>query len=72
MAVISGVEVVAPKVVGKVADQPEAVVVREMAVDGQVEQAIHLVEDVAMRHLAEGKSKLSAMTACGSCSHRPC
>ena len=72
MALIAGAEVVASKVVGKVADQLEVAVAKEMAADGQAEQVIHLVEDVAMLHLAEGKSKLSAMTASCSFSHCPC
>lgn len=60
MAPIAGAEVVAPKAAGKVADQLEEAVAREMAVDGQVEQVVYLVEDVAMLHLAEGKIKFLA------------
>lgn len=48
--------VVAPKAVGL----PAVVAAKGMAVDGQVERAIHLAEGAAMHPLVVGKSKSGA------------
>lgn len=44
----------------KPAEQPVVAVVKEMAVDGQVEPAGHLAAGVAMRRPAVAKSRISA------------
>lgn len=57
---MAGAVVEAPKAVVVAAEQQGAAAGKGMAADGQVEQAIHLVEDAAMRPLAVGKSKSDA------------
>jgi hypothetical protein len=50
-------------VVPKVADQQEVGVAKAMAVDGQVERAIHRAEGAVMRLLAVAKSRYGAALA---------